>query len=64
LESPLFFGDIASAFFIGTMEEWNRGMLGQKPGKDSMFIKGGSQAVEPIIPIFQRSMIPIVSGAN
>jgi hypothetical protein len=46
------------------MEGWNKGMLGQKAGKDSMFMKSGPHSAEPIIPTFQHSIIPIVSEAN
>jgi hypothetical protein len=46
------------------MEGWNKRMLGQRHGKNPMFIKSGPLAAEPIIPIFQNSNIPIVSGAN
>ena len=59
-----FLGDIDMPFFAGMMEGGNRGMLGQKPGTDSMFIKNGPHGAEPIIPTFQHSNIPIVSRAN
>jgi len=39
-------------------------MLGQKPGKDSMFIENTPHGAEPIIPIFHRSNIPIVTDPS
>jgi hypothetical protein len=46
------------------MEKWNRGMLEQEPEKDLMFIKNRPHAVDPIIPVFQHSIIPNVREAN
>jgi hypothetical protein len=46
------------------MEGWNRGMLGQKTGKKSIFIENESLGAEPIIPRFHYSMVPVLSGAR